>query len=266
MKAPIVGYQGEPGAFSEGAARALIGDADTRGFATFEALVEAVDARTVEFGLLPVENSIYGAIARAYDLLWMHPALTIVDETVFRVVQALIGTLDADIDNVVEVRSHPVALEQCRKLFDEFPAWERTQVPDTAGAVAEIVELGDPRIAAIASAGTAERYGGKVLRDRVQDDAENFTRFFLVQAEGAPLRKLGRACVALELQDRPGSLRDALSALADAELNLRSLVSRPSRTGPFKYRFYCEIERVDIGKLARALDTISGEAKILGIY
>jgi prephenate dehydratase len=263
-----VGFQGEPGAFSEEAALALLGDARPEGFLNFDALVEAVDAGRVALGLLPVENSIYGQIPRSYDLLWMHPALRIIDETLHHVVQALVGTPGATLETVREVRSHPVALEQCRRLLEAHPGWEPVVVEDTAGAVREIMELRDPGIAAIGPASSAKRYGAIVLRDAVQDDDDNFTRFFLIARDGAARRDLGRACVAIGLlrSEKPGTLRDALSAFADESINLRSILSRPSRSGPFTYRFYCELEGVDRAKLDRALARIDGEAKILGIY
>ncbi len=261
-----VGFQGEPGAFSDEAAHLLVADAQTHGYRTFDDLIAAVDSGAVECGLLPVENSIFGTIARSYDLLWDYPALRIVDEIVFAVVQNLIGTPEAVLADVVEVRSHPVALEQVRRLFDAFPHWRRTVVDDTAAAVAQVIAGGDKRVAAIASAYAAQRYGAQILRPAVQDDDDNFTRFYLLQPRGHARRTLGRACVALELANEAGSLRNALSAFADRDINLRSLVSRPSRTRAFSYRFYCEIDRVDQPRLHAALAAINGETRIFGVY
>jgi prephenate dehydratase len=260
-----VGFQGEPGAFSEEAANNLVSGAQPRGYRTFAMLVAAVDSGEVDAALLPIENSISGQISANYDLLWAHPHLTIVDETVHRVVQSLLGVKGASIEGIREVRSHPVALEQCGRLFAAHPSWERTVVDDTAGAVREIVAQNDPGVAAIGSRTAANRYGATILAEAVQDNPENFTRFFLVRR--AESRGGDRACVALALADRPGSLRDALSAFADQELNLRSLVSRPAPdAGPFKYRFYCEIDRAEPDALMRALAEIDGESRILGAY
>ena len=131
----------------------------------------------------------------------------------------------------------------------------------------EIVANADARIAAIGSGSAARRYGAEILLEGVQDNPENFTRFFLIRRQAAKTRPLGRACVALLLADRPGSLRDALSTFAEGSLNLRSLVSRPAPdAGPFKYRFYCEIDRADPAALDAALAKIEGESRILGAY
>ena len=95
---------------------------------------------------------------------------------------------------------------------------------------------------------------------------DNFTRFYLLEREGRARRALGRACVALELPNEPGSLRDGLSAFADRGINLRSLVSRPSRTRAFSYRFYCEIDHVDGDRLESALAAVHGDTRIFGVY
>ncbi len=261
-----VAYQGEPGAFSEDAARRLVADAEPRGYTTFDDVIDAVESGANDLALLPVENSIYGPIARAYDLLWEHPALHVVDEIVYHVIQSLIGTIDTTIETIVEVRSHPVALEQCRLLFDAHPSWRRAIVDDTAGAVRDVVARGDRTIAAIAHASAAARYGARVLREGVQDDPDNATRFFLVSRERPQTTQGKRACIIVELHDRPGSLRDALSAFADRDMNLRSLVARPSHRGAFRYRFTCELENVANDRLAAAITAIGGEARVVGIY
>jgi prephenate dehydratase len=262
----LVGFQGESGAFSDEAARQLVTGCETRGYRTFDDLVLAVDGGEVDLALLPVENSIYGAIARSYDLLWDYRSLRIVDEIVFAVVQNLIGTMRSTIADIREVRSHPVALEQVRRLFEAHPDWQRVVVDDTAAAVAQVVTEDDPGIAAIASAFAAGRYGAQILQAAVQDDDDNFTRFYLLQRNGGARRALGRACIALELANEPGSLHHALAAFAERSINLRSLVSRPSRTRAFSYRFYCEIDQVDEARLRGALGAIAGDSRIFGVY
>jgi len=262
----LVAYQGEPGAFSEDAARKLLPDAETRGYGTFDEVFYAAVGGEVDYALMPVENSISGAVPRVYDLLYAEPRARIVAETVYRVEQNLIGIAGATLDDLREVRSHPVALEQCRAFFARHPAIRPHVVADTAGAVREIVALGDPGVGAIASALAAERYGAHLLERAIQDTQENFTRFFLVRRDVTPPPLPTRACVALVLPHRAGSLRDALSAFADAGLNLRTLVSRPALDTPFTYRFYVEIEQADAARLSAALGEIAGEARILGTY
>jgi prephenate dehydratase len=273
-----IAFQGEPGAFSDDAARTLVPGAETIGFTTFDEAFAAVESGATDFALLPVENSISGSVPRVYDLLWGNPELAIRDEIVYRVVQNLIGTPDSRIDGLREVRSHPVALEQCRRFLGAHPNVRIAVVADTAGAVREIAALGDPSVGAIASSLAAERYETRLLAASIQDVDANFTRFFLIAREGArSIAREGarsiarsqtpsRACVALVLANKPGALRDALSAFADRGLDLRTVVTRPSLDEPFTYRFYCEIASAARVELDAALAAIDGTSRLLGYY
>jgi prephenate dehydratase len=278
---PVVGYQGHAGAFSDVAARELVPGAETRGYPSFDAVAEAVAAGEVEFGVLPVENAIAGPVPRNYELLWEHPSLRIRGETTLAIELCLIGTADAQVDRVREIRSHPVALEQVRRYIDSY-GWQRSTTTDTAGAVREIVVLGDPAVAAIGPALAATVHGGTILARAVQDETENYTRFFLLAHDdvsrlddvppredaNAPGGTMGgtRACVGIAVEDRPGSLRDALSAFADRDIDLRFLIARPDRRIPFRYRFFVELLNVDTARLDAALSDIGGEQRILGRY
>ena len=273
-----VGYQGHAGAFSDVAARTLVPDAGTRGFGSFDAVAEAVAAGEVEYGVLPVENAIAGPVPRNYELLWEHPSLRICAETTLAIELCLIGAAGASEAQVREVRSHPVALEQVRRYADAH-GWQQSTASDTAGAVREVVALGDPAVAAIGPALAAEIHGGTILARAVQDEAENYTRFFLVarpvtlssskgqgDREGEGEGEGDRACVGIAVQDRPGSLRDALGAFADRSMDLRFLIARPDRKVPFRYRFFVELTNVDDVRLHAALTEIGGEQRILGRY
>jgi prephenate dehydratase len=261
---PAVGYQGHAGAFSDVAARELVPGAETRGYPSFDAVATAVAAGEVEYGVLPVENAIAGPVPRNYELLWEHPSLSIRGETMLAIELCLIGVAGASVDDVRTIRSHPVALEQVRRYADGY-AWERTTTTDTAGAVREIVALGDPAVAAIGPALAANVHGGTILARAVQDEVENYTRFFLIARGEAPPQG-DRACVGIAVADRPGSLRDALSAFADRAIDLRFLIARPDRRVPFRYRFFVELSNVDDARLKAALVAIGGEQRILGRY
>ena len=237
-----VGFQGETGAFSEDAAHALLGEVGARGYTTFDDLVAAVDRQEVTYGLLPVENTIYGSIARSYDLLVAFPNVRVVDDVAHRISQCLIGYPGATLAEITCVASHPVALEQCHDFFAAHPSLERRTVQDTAGAVRELMELADRSVAAIASARSAQTYGAAVLSHDIQDDPANFTRFLLISRVADARRIRDRALLTLELPHEAGSLHSALGVLAVAGCNLRSLVPRPDRKTPFAYRFHLELD------------------------
>ncbi len=261
---PIVAYQGHAGAFSDVAARELVPGAQTRGYGSFDAAAAALDAGEADYAVLPVENAIAGPVPRNYELLWEHPALRIRGETTLAIELCLIGTVGTSEATIREVRSHPVALEQVRR-YVETRGWQQTMTTDTAGAVREIVKLGYPTVAAIGPALAAEIHGGTILARGIQDEAENYTRFFLI-ARTDDAGAGDRACVGIAVNDRPGSLRDALSAFADRNIDLRFLIARPDRRVPFRYRFFVELANVDDARLNAALAVIGGEQRILGRY
>ena len=259
-----VAFQGDRGAFSEEAAIGLLGEEiGLSGLRTFAEVVTAVSGGECDYGILPIENSIYGHIAANYDLLFNHRTVFIVDETTLPINQALLGLPGASLEELRTVASHEVAIEQCDQFFKKHDFLERAIVFDTAGAVKLMMERNDPHHGAIGSELLARRYGAQVLAKRIQDDVENVTRFFLLCARPQPRRTPRRACVAFELPHTPGALRDALSTFAERGINLRSLVERPSRLAAFDYRFFVELElgNADPG----SIPTI-GNSIVLGLY
>ncbi len=261
---PTVAYQGHAGAFSDVAARALVPGAETRGYGSFDATAAALDAGEADYAVLPVENAIAGPVPRNYELLWEHPAFRIRGETTLAIELCLIGTNGATETAIREVRSHPVALEQVRRYVAAH-GWEQSTTTDTAGAVREVVALRDPAVAAVGPALAAEIHRGTILARGIQDETENYTRFFLIGRGDTPPAG-DRACVGIAVEDRPGSLRDALSAFADRAIDLRFLIARPDRRVPFRYRFFVELANIDDTRLNAALAVIGGEQRILGRY
>jgi prephenate dehydratase len=268
-----VGFQGEPGAFSEAAAMQLLGDSITtvprRTFGSaFQAIVEgAVDAI-----LVPVENSLAGSIVRVYDLL-VESDLTIAQETILPIEHHLIGCTGATIDDIRAVSSHPMALAQCEHFFAAHPHLERIAAEDTAGSVREVLERGDKSHAAIAARRAADYYHGTILQEGIQDDAENYTRFvLLVPAENAKqfvFADARKMSLALRLAHKPGSLLAALRAFAMHGANLLKIESRPIHGRPWEYLFFIDLEADTPEKLDAALEEVrpaSGEVRVLGRY
>lgn len=177
----IVGFQGETGAFSEDAARALCGGTIvTRGFETFEAMLAATATGAIDAAILPIENTIAGPVRAAVRAWERFAMLRQVDSINHPVEQCLVGLHGASIENLVAAFSHPVALAQCAGFFSRNPHVRATQTYDTAGAVRDIVKAGKPEHAAIASAHSAQIYGALVLETNIADVASNQTRFLLL--------------------------------------------------------------------------------------
>ena len=184
---PRVAFQGERGAFSEQAARQLLGDAiRVVPRPTFESLFRAIGERAADFALVPIENSLAGSVQRNYDLL-RTSKLVIIGETVLPIAHCLIGCRGSSLAKIRSVESHPVALAQCERFFARHPRLRRIASDDTAGSARAVIASGDPSRAAIAGAFGAKLYGGRILLRHVEDHRQNFTRFLLLAP--APRRR-----------------------------------------------------------------------------
>lgn len=181
-------YQGARGAFSEEAARALLGPSVT--LLPCHTLAEVFDALVsgrARMAIVPVTNSIVGPVPDAADLIATHRVI-IHAEHLQPIDQTVIGPPGATLNTIRRVWSHPVALAQCTQWFTRWPHATPVAAFDTAGAVDMVVARGDCRDAAIASRRAAEVYGGVVLAERVQDQPDNVTRFVLVSARSPDCR------------------------------------------------------------------------------
>jgi prephenate dehydratase len=172
-----VAFQGERGAFSEEAALKLLGqEIELVPRRTFEDLFKSFDT---DYLVAPVENSIAGVVQPSVDLL-RASSLTVLDEVELKIEQHLIGCPGTTFEMIDTVQSHPVALAQCSRFFETYPRLNSVVADDTAGSVAEVVGRSDPKIAAIAGRRAAEFYGGVIIRESIQNQAENYTRFVLL--------------------------------------------------------------------------------------
>jgi len=272
-----VAYQGEAGAFSESAARRLLG-AEIIGVPchSFEQMFAAVGTGEADCCIAPIENSLAGSIHRNYDLL-MDSALTIAGETSMRIVHNLIAPPDVAIDSIRRVYSHPVALAQCTRFFTNHPHIEAMPVHDTAGGLRIVMDRRRTDEAAIASAAAAEIYGGRVLLESIEDNAQNFTRFFLLtpadSAAGVVIRETARrwkTSIVFRVSNKPGALFRALGAFAIFEIDLTKIESRPIEGRPWEYAFYLDFAgKFDDANVARALDSLRHMAemvRVLGSY
>ena len=266
-----VAFQGERGAFSEEAAVILLGgEVCLVPLPTFEAAFGAIANGTADYVLAPIENSLAGPVHRSFDLLVESP-LTIVGEVIIRIEHNLIGPPGGRLEEVAIVESHPVALAQCEEFFSARPFLKRIATGDTAGSVREIVQAGDRTRAAIASKRAAEIYGGQILREHLEDDPENYTRFLLLApATEASPEKADKLSLVFRLAHLPGALYHALEPFARRNINLMKIESRPVRGLPWQYRFYLDLQATTrdpkvAGALAE-LEKLAVDVRILGSY
>jgi len=237
-----VAFQGEPGAYSEMAARRFFGDTvETVPCRTLADVFQALVTGRVDRAVAAVENSQAGTIHTTIDLLRSHDVFAI-GETVVPVRHALMAPAGLALVDVRRVLSHASALDQCA-AFIEARGLEAVAVYDTAGAAKLVAEERRPGDAAIASVAAAARYGLAILAEDVQTIQDNRTRFLALGRAPAP-RSDGSAKTVLVFatDHRPGALHEALGALARRRLNLLKLESRPSRQRPWEYVFHVDFE------------------------
>jgi chorismate mutase / prephenate dehydratase len=262
-------FQGEPGAYSEEAAFQYFGrGANLKPCESLEDAFQAVENREVQYGIVPVENSLEGSIPRTYDLL-LDSILKVSGETQLRVVHCLIGLPDSRIDSIKEVYSHPQALGQCKSFIAKM-GWKSMPSYDTAGSVKMIRENGLLERAAIASERAADIYGMKILARGIEDNNHNYTRFFVLSPQDAPPSGSDKTSVVFTLKHTPGALYEALKELSTARINLTRIESRPTRQKPWEYNFYVDIEghRQD-AVVKSALENLEKSTvflKVLGSY
>jgi prephenate dehydratase len=265
-----VAFQGERGAFSEEAAIRLLGDQVALvPQPTFEAMFAAVGDGLADCVLAPIENSLAGSVHRSFDLL-VESRLTIIAEVILHISHNLIGPPGATWEQVAVVESHPVALAQCERFFNLHPELKRVATEDTAGSVREVVRAADPKRAAIGSRRAADIYGGQILREHLEDNRENYTRFLLLSMSSDVPASADKLSLVFEAAHTPGSLFHALEPFARRKINLLKIESRPVHGRPWEYRFYLDLQASSRDpKVAAALEELAGIAvnlRILGSY
>ena len=266
-----IAFQGERGAFSEEAAIELLGGGiELVPRPTFERLFEAIDQGAADYILAPIENSLAGSVHRSYDLLVESRDLHIIGEVIIPIVHNLIGAKGATFEDLTVVESHPVALAQCELFFGAHPQLKRIATQDTAGSVRDVTAAGDKSRAAIASRRAAQTYGGVILREHLEDNRENYTRFLLLSNNGAALGAANKLSLVFELDHRPGALLRALEPFARRGINLMKIESRPVHGKPWQYRFYLDLQAArEQPDATAALEELQSEVvglRILGSY
>ena len=233
-----VGYPGRDGAHSAAACDRLFPDAELVPLPTFHAVVEATVSGEIAFGVLPIESSLSGPVAETHDLLYGSP-LAITAETVLSIRHFLVAIESVPLEEIRVVRSHPVALDQCRKLLASMPWATAIAAPTTGDAAAQVAANGDPAEAAIASERAASLHGLSVIADDVGDHPEAYTRFVSI---GNFVRldvngKAWRTAFSFVTDHQPGALHRAIEPFARHRIDLLQLVSRPIPQAPWRYRF-----------------------------
>jgi prephenate dehydratase len=267
-----VAYPGRDGAHSAAACDRLFPNgADLVPLPSFTAVVEAAVDGSVAFGVLPIESSLTGPVAETHDLLYDSP-LSITAETILPIRHCLVGPAEIAVEDIRVVRSHPAALDQCRRLLAAMPWATAIAAATTADAAHQVAEHGAPHEVAIASERAAQAYDLVVITGDVGDHPEAFTRFVSV----APYTRLDResevwrTAFSFITDHKPGALHRAIEPFGRHSLDMVQLVSRPIPQTPWRYRFDAVLAGHPLDAVvAETLAEVAGltrELRVFGSY
>ncbi len=264
----VVAYQGEAGAYSEEGVISTFPDAEHLPLQSIRKVFEAVEVGKADYGLVPMDNSQAGSINQTYDLFLKH-GLHLVAETVVRVNHCLMALPGTHMDDLVEVISHPQAIDQSEEFLTSLDVSIRAEY-DTAGAARKIVDDKLEHTGAIASKRAAEFHGLDILAERIQTYPDNYTRFGGLARNPEPLSAPNKSSLVFGVGHVAGSLYRCIGAFAERHLNLNKLESRPRAGRPWEYVFYVDVEApADDPAMVEALAEVSDHAtftRLLGTY
>jgi prephenate dehydratase len=252
-----IAIQGEPGSFSHEAALNLDADATVLPCPLSKDVFRTLAQGDADAAVIPIENSLAGPVVEHYDLL-LAENVSIESESLLRIRHNLIAVPGAAIGDLRKIYSHPVALAQCRRFLDAHPRFIASPFYDTAGSVKHLIETDDATAGAIASRQAAQHFGGEILAAGIEDNPQNYTRFFCIRrAERVrPDPAADKVSLAFTVENRPGTLVAALQVFAGLKTNLTKIESRPVHGQPWQYVFYIDYQLV-------ALETADAALRLL---
>ena len=268
----IISFQGIRGAYSEKAIHSYFGE-EVTALAQHEFIdvFESVLQGSSSFGVIPVENSLAGTINENIDLLVRYPDIAVTGEYKLRITHNLIGLPGASIENIKKVYSHPQGLAQCSDFIEKHNSMEGIPFYDTAGAVANLKELNDPSCGAIAGEEAARVYGMQILKEGIETNPRNYTKFFIIsRTDKAEDENPNRAAIVFSTPDKPGALFNCLKVLADSRINMNKLESRPIPGKPWQYMFFLSVDLDDksesFEETLQKFSKYSDDLRVLGKY
>jgi prephenate dehydratase len=279
-----IAIQGELGSFSHEAAEKMLPRCTVVPCTRSAEVFDRVESRSVDAAVIPIENTLAGTVAEHADLMVTRDVF-IQGEYLLRIVHNVIAARGVKLSALRKVLSHPVALDQCRDFFRHHPRIDAVPFYDTAGSVKHVIADGLQDAAGIAGKQAAREYSGKILQAGIEDDKNNFTRFFLIRrfsASGSSGNKEGsvarrgliprganKTSIAFKVGNVPGALFKSLSVFALRDISLSKIESRPMRGRPWEYVFYVDFLRGDdepARNALRHLGEVADFVKVLGIY
>jgi len=267
-------YQGIEGSYSYLAGIKYFGSKNIFiGVNNFKEIFKNVEERKADFGVVAIENSIAGSVYENFDNLNKFK-VKVIGECYLKIEHNLLGIkaklpFNLRIKFIKKIYSHPKALEQCNKFLDKYPYIEKIAYSDTASAAKLVSELNDITIACIASKECAKIYNLEILKENIQDNRNNLTRFLIISSKQINIPHANKASIIFTLPHIPGSLYNALKIFAEFKINLTKIESRPIPEKAFEYFFFVDFifsKDVNLNYVLKEFKKKVNRIKILGIY
>jgi len=264
MKVSIQGYEGS---FHQMAAQKFFGkDAGILPCATFNEVIKTAASKETDAGIMAIENSIAGSILPNYNLL-QKSNLVITGEIYLQIDQHLLVNNEVKLEDIKEVHSHPMALQQCLVYLEKYN-WKLIETEDTALSAKHIHQHKSKHIAAIASKLAAELFDLKMIASNIHTMKNNYTRFLVLQSlqNAQPVNNANKASVNFHTDHSKGSLAKVLTKIADADVNLSKLQSFPIPGSNFKYSFHADLEFENIPQFENVIEKMKQATAYLKVY
>src|SRR5664279_47537 len=265
-----IAIQGEKGSFHEVAARQYFkyDEIEILPCSTFDLELITLKKEEVDFAVMAIENARSGSILYNYTLI-RESGMKILGEHNLRIKQNLMALPSQKISDIMEIRTHPIAIVQCMTFLNQYPGITLIESDDTAGSARQISELGLKGVATIAPTNAAELYGLEILAPGIETYKQNYTRFLVIGSEDKGNTRGNKVSICFSTGHTPGSLARVLVKLAELDINLSKIQSVPRLNGEWEYMFYVDLElnkntKSDI--IRRVLDKYTSNLEILGVY
>lgn len=265
-----IGYQGVPGSYSEMGVIQYFGTETTNfPYDNFREMIVDVDLKKIDFALLPIENSTTGAITRSLDLMKDYNVYMVGEEFV-NVSHCLITFKGVSFNDVETIYSHPEALKQCDDFFDKHKQINKVAYLDTAKSVEYIIQLGNKTAGALASKRAADLYDMQVLKENIQDNKLNITRFAVISNQSSYENDADTVSIYVVTSHTSGSLFQCIKVISENDVNMLKIESRPIHDKPFSYGFYIDFEgKITSESTVKVLEELKNHCeyiKIIGNY
>jgi len=265
-----VTIQGERGSFHEVAARQFFNydEIDIVPCSTFDLTLSKTKEGEADFAVMAIENARSGSILHNYTLI-RESGMKILGEHNLRIVQNLMALPGQTIDDIREIRTHPIAIQQCMNFLNQHPGITLIESEDTAASARQISEYGIKGVAAIASSNAADIYGLKIIVPGIETYKQNYTRFVVVGPKDHGNKRGDKISICFSTGHQPGSLAKVLVTLAELEINLSKIQSVPHLNGKWEYLFYVDLEihkNTSAEVIQRVLEHQTSNLEVLGVY